>query len=104
MHSEDIYSVRGKNQDGTCLMGKRTKNNKSEPKERTETVLTSRLRSLIDAHRTTAKDVSEEAGYASGLVGDILRGRVKQPRLDTLDNIGGVLSTDGKYLLGQHDN
>ena len=69
-----------------------------------DSILVQRLRQMIAARNTTAQTVSRAAGFNSGMVRDVLVGKVKVPTQMRLERIAEILRTDVAYLLGQHDD
>jgi transcriptional regulator with XRE-family HTH domain len=66
----------------------------------TNPILIARLTDLMMRQDTNPCEVAEKAGLGFTAVYDIVYGRVKQPRSDTLDAIADVLNVSVAYLTG----
>ncbi|NDC56826.1 MAG: XRE family transcriptional regulator, partial [Alphaproteobacteria bacterium] len=58
------------------------------------------LEKLMDAQGVTPRSLSLQAGLNETAVRDILMGRAKFPRYDTLKSIADVLGTTPAFLMG----
>lgn len=68
------------------------------------TTLAERIQSRLDALGKTASGASQEAGLNAGFIGDILKGKAKNPRSDTMAKIATALETTPEWLtLGDED-
>ena len=66
-------------------------------------MLAERIKMRITELETSATDASLAAGLNSNAIGDILRGKTKSPRTQSLYAIASVLHCDVDYLLGKSD-
>ena len=62
-----------------------------------------RLRELMERRQLSGNEICRRANLGMGAVRDILSGKVKTPRLDTVAAISDVLDCDPAYLTGQID-
>ena len=63
--------------------------------------LTERIEERIRSLNTSATEVSIAAGLNPNAIGDILRGKTKSPRADSLYAIANILQCSPDYLLGK---
>ncbi|MBO6511534.1 MAG: helix-turn-helix transcriptional regulator, partial [Roseibium sp.] len=68
-----------------------------------ETIIQRRIRSRIKELGTNPKAVATRAGLGSTAIRDILDGRSKSPRENTLRKIAKALNCDTAYLTGESD-
>lgn len=65
--------------------------------------LIERLRALMAEAGITPAELNRQAGLSRTAVGEILSGKVRSPKLETLEAIAGVLKVSVAYLIGESD-
>lgn len=69
----------------------------------TDTITQARIRQLLIDKDMSQNEVSRRVGQGLGLVRDILAGKTKSPRTDSLEGIARALGVSVGYLIGTSD-
>lgn len=65
--------------------------------------LIERLKALMAEENMTPAELNRRAGLARTAVGDILAGKVRSPKLETLEALAQVFHVPVAYLIGESD-
>lgn len=69
--------------------------------EMPQTILQQRLQERLDATGQKPAPLAKALGLSDSFIRDILRGKTKSPRADSLEKLASALGTTTDYLLGQ---